>query len=374
MSIKVRQSLMSSDRQSGNQGQFGFVPTCKEIVDMELNLIDFSELKENKYPINICDLSGGTGDQLNWMHNYLLEKSITTKAYYNEISEDRYKVCTEKYPYMNTLNTDFFSIKVGTNVNKALNKKVFSIVRNNPPYMYIERRGLTVRAELEFFLQNSLYDISGGIQILEVPIHQLIGIKGFLNMMCYRYDVFIAKFPKGEFEKFKQVVVICKKKKSPSSGKERVNEIIKSYNENTIPYLDEVKEKVFTVSKDDFMKTKEIDIFRDKRVSEETLFNGLNDVLDSLIVSEKKDSKEISYHEELKPLIQLGSGHISQILAAGRFDGLMDNLLVRGGIKKEVVTEVTVNEDGTEVTIETEALKPYIELTNKNGDIVFKDF
>ena len=51
----------------------------------------------------------------------------------------------------------------------------------------------------------------------------------------------------------------------------------------------------------------------------------------------------------------------------------MGNLLIKGGANKIIETEV-IKEEGKETTVQTEVLKPYIEITNKNGDIIYKDF
>lgn len=360
-------------RQIGNEGKLGFVPTSKEIVEMELSLIDFSEICQNDFTVNICDLSGGKGDQLNWMNEYLMKEGVESNVYYNELSEDRYNECVKRYPYMKSLNCDFFNIKVGAKINKALSKKVFSIIRNNPPYMYFERRGENVRAEVEFFIKNSLLDIDGAIHIMEVPIHQLTGIKNFISMICYRYEVFFAKFPEEVFNNYKQVACIMKKKAVPSQDRELVRSLTEKLINHDIPYLDEVNEKIFKVCQNDFKKAKPIDIFRENRISTETLHNGLEVVLDDLILAEKKSSYRKKIKKGLKPIIELNPGHLSQLLAAGSFNGLMGNLLIKGGVNK--IKEINVvEEDGKATTTETEILKPYIELTSKSGQILARDF
>lgn len=371
--MEVRTRLMSSDRQFGNQAKLGFVPTSKEIIEMELNLIDFSDISENDFSVNICDLSGGTGDQIHWTSNYLISKGIKSNVFYNELSEERYDQCVRAYPYMRALNCDLFNLKVGCKNNRNFSKDVFSIIRNNPPYMYIERHGRNVRAEVEFFLKNTLLDIPGGIHILEVPIHQLLGVKTFMQMISYRYDVFMAKFPKEVYKNFKQVAVICKKKKLPSNNKEVLDNLYMLLENDELPFLDELNEKIFKVEKSDFKKAKEINIFRENKVTEKTLANGLNEVLDSLIIADKKTNKIIKGTEELKPIIELQPGHISQLLSSGKYDDIMGNLLIKGGANKVIETEV-INEIGKETTIQTEVLKPYIEITNKRGDILYKNF
>ncbi|KOR55301.1 DUF6094 domain-containing protein [Clostridium botulinum] len=368
----ITKRRMNSARQWGNEGKLGFFPTNKSIVDMEMNLIDFSELQGSDVTLNIADLSGGEGEQLNWMYQYLQNNNIKAEAYYNELAEERFNKGMINYPYFNGVNTDIFELRVANKSNRNLNKKVFSIIRDNPPYIWLNKGDRNVRAEYEFFIKNSLLDINGGIHIFELPIHQLLGINNLISIINYRYEMEIFKFPKGEFEKFKQVVVICKKRTVAQRDNARIGEIKFNLENNNIPYLDEVDGPVFKVHYNDFKKTPPINLFRNGRVTDNTLANGLNQVLDELLSADKKDSEVVSI-ERGKPLIELMPGHISQILASGGYNGLMGNLLIKGGSNK-VIQVIKETEDDKEITTEVEVLKPYLELTNSKGDILYRNF
>lgn len=368
----VTERRMSSERQWGNEGKLSFFPTIKSIVDMEMKLIDFSELQGSDITLNIADLSGGEGDQLNWMYQYLQNNNINVEAYYNELAEKRFNKGMSNYPYFNGVNTDIFELRIANKSNRSLNKKVFSIIRDNPPYSWLNRSDKSVRAEYEFFIKNSLLDINGGIHIFELPIHQLIEINNLIAIINYRYEMQIFKFPKGEFEKHKQVVVMCQKKSVPVRDTERINQIITDLENDNIPYLDEVKEPIFKAYYSDFKKTPAINLFRNGRVTDKTLFSGLNQVLDELLDADRKDNQVVSC-ERGKPLIELMPGHISQILASGGYNGLMGGLLIKGGSNK-VIEVIKETDDNKEIVTEVEVLKPYIELTNRNGDILYRNF
>lgn len=369
---QVIERRMNSERQWGNEGKLGYFPTSKAIVDMEMSLIDFSELKGSDISLNIADFSGGEGDQLNWMYHYLKERKINTEVYFNELADERFNNAIKKYPYMHVLNTDFFELRIANKCNRTLNKKVCSIIRNNPPYIWLDRNGRNVRAEYEFFIQNSQLDIIGGIHIFELPIHQLLNIPHLISIINYRYEMKVFKFPKGEFEKFKQVVVMCQKKVTPSKDKEFVEQLTIKLREDKIPYLDEITEPIFKAKYNDFKKTPKVNLFRNGKITDKTLFSGLNQVFDELILSQQKDSQIIS-GERGMPLIELSPGHISQILASGGYNGIMGNLLVKGGSNKVIETKVE-KEDNKEIVTEFEVLKPYLELTNKRGDILYRNF
>ena len=372
MREQIIERRMNGTRQWGNEGKLSFYPTAQSVVDMEMNLIDFSEIENSGLTLNIADLSGGEGDQLNYMYKYLQDKKINTKAYFNELAEERFNKAMEQYPYMHGLNTDIFELRIANKCNRNLNKKVFNIIRNNPPYIWLDRNGRNVRAELEFFIQNSFHDIAGAIHIFELPIHQLSEIPNLISIINYRYDMRVFKFPKGEFEKFKQVVVMCQKKSHFERDNNFIEKLKKDLEEDNIPFLDEIAAPIFKARLDDFKKTPDINIFRNGKINDTTMFNGLNQVLDELIMSEQKDNQAMS-SERGKPIIELLPGQISQILAAGGYNGIMGNLLIKGGSNK--VIETKVEKDGDkEITTEIEVLKPYLELTNSRGEILYRNF
>jgi len=51
----------------------------------------------------------------------------------------------------------------------------------------------------------------------------------------------------------------------------------------------------------------------------------------------------------------------------------MGNLLIKGGSNKEIQT-IKEFEDNVEIITEVEVLKPYLELTNSKGDILYRNF
>lgn len=371
MAIETRR--LNSTRQQGNQGKLGFVPTSRKVIEMEMKLIDFSELEGTDIVLNICDLSGGVGDQLDEMQSCLDSLNIQSNAYYNELNLDRFNEGCSKYPYFNSLNADIFFTKIGAKKGKeAVEKRVFSIIHNNPPYGYDKDKwGETVRLEKRFFEKNCVHDIMGGIHLLELPIGVID--KELLALITYRYKVAIVKFPRDEYEAHKQVCLIMQKKKEFSREKEIMENILANIEADNIPYIEDIETPIFKVTLADFSKTPEVYYFRKNEITDETLFIGGSSVWGELVQDDYKKSKARDILVE-QPIIELLQGHVASLLASGRYNGIMGNLLVTGGSNK--VIEVTVSEDekGNEITTETEVLKPFIELTNKNGDIIFKDF
>lgn len=376
----IEKMKMSGDWQTGKGAvaDLGFVPTKKEIVLMEMSKIDFSELEGNKNLITMCDFTGGEGEQLNYMYEYVKAKGLNPAAYYNEMHTTRFNTAMERYSHLdnfNMVNTDFFSLKCRHKNGTAYKKENIAIIRNNPPYTYTEKMEKTVRTEEVFFLENSLLNASNGIHIFELPIHQLTGIENLIKKILYRYEnVHVFKFPKAEFKKFKQVVVIGVRKKNNSADLEKAEILKERIIADKIPYLDDDNIPVVKLSARAVNSCKPINVFRDGRVNSVTLTNGYNEVMGSVWDKVKKSSKEclMAIEDRGDPIIEKLIGHKALELNGGFYNGIQgDSVLIKGGYEKDIVVEQEWDGD-TKITTSTEVIKPTIAVTNKLGDILVK--
>lgn len=359
----MREMRMNFWRHKTNEANRGFFPTDLEVVKMEMDLIDFSEV-DKEDSINICDLSAGTGEQLACMQDYLLQRGVNTQAYYNEVTRERFNIAKEKYSGKENLNlllSDFFNIKVKT----QFSKKAFTVIRNNPPYGYSDNLGKNVRLEDMFFMRNAELQVDFGIQIFELPIHQLIENKQLIRKIFYRYEnISIWMFPEQHFDK-KQICVIGSKKRENSNDIELAEEWRQRLVSKNIPTLGENDKPVIKLDKRAVRNTLPIELYRDGKVSNETLTNGFDAVFGTLL--EESTKKQDKSDLKLKtPLIEQLPGHIALDIYSGQYDGIIGDVLVKGGVNK--YTETTVEKDGDkEITTEIEKLAPFIEITSSNG-------
>lgn len=372
LSQNHRERRMSSTHQAGNEGKLGFYPTDLSVVDLEMRLIDFSDLLKHKEEVNlnICDLTGGTGEQLNHMKEYLNNLGISNYQYYVEYSKKNYEKCLENYEFTKMINEDTTLISIGRKEGKALKKEVMSIIRNNPPYGYVQVGFDNERQEKIFFKLNNDLNMVGGIQIFECNLSILPVL---LRDLISGNEIFIAKFPKKIFDNsggHKQVVVFCKKKQVKRYDCIIEKEIRESIENDDLPWLDEVKGPVFSLTYEEVKNFKEINYYRNPKITEETLNNGLNEVIGDLLNLNIKESN-IEPVKKIKPLMKLSAGHMSTLLASGAFDGQLGNLLVKGGHVKSKKNIVTETKDKT-ISENIDVIKPYLELTNKDGDILYK--
>lgn len=371
--MSLREHKMNFWQHKNNDANRGFFPTSLEVVKMEMDLIDFSQVEEGS-ELTICDLTGGEGDQLKEMYDFLTEKNLTPIAYYNEVTKERFNIAKERYgdvENFNLLNADFFNLKVR---NKN-NKKAFTIIRNNPPYTWMDWKGVNIRAEDIFFTRNAELNVEGGIQIFELPIYQLIEQKTLIRKIFFRYEnVHILRFPENEFKKFKQVVVIGVKKKNYTNDNELAEQWREKLKYEKIMSLDEVKEPLITLSQTAINKTFPVMLFRDGKVTDATLTNGFNAVYDELLmeaINSNRTNKTI--RERKVPIIEQLPGHIALDIYSGMYDGLIGNVLVKGGVKKEIKT-ITEMDGDKKVTTEIETLHPFVEVTSANGKSFVKEY
>lgn len=370
--MAMREYKLNFWRHKTNDANRGFFPTSLDVVKMEMNLINFSGIKEGS-ELTICDLTGGEGEQLKTMYDYLLEKKLNPIAYYNEVTKERYNIALEQFKNtenFNLINADFFNLKA-RNQN---NKKVFTIIRNNPPYTWMDWKGLNIRAEDIFFTRNAEFNVEGGIQIFELPIHQLIEQKSLIRKIFFRYDnVHIFKFPEEEFKKFKQVCVIGNRKKNNSSDNELAEIWREKLKTESILCLNEVNKPVVELTQRAVDRTLPIILYRDGKVTEETLTSGFNAVYKELLNEVIKESKNDGIDKEKKiPIIEQLPGHIALDIYSGQYDGLIGDVLVKGGVKKGV-KKITEREENKTVTTEIEVVYPFVEITSANGDTLIKE-
>jgi len=363
-------------RTQGNDAKYGYYPTDLSIVEREMNLIKFDDLKDDSI-VPICDFTGGTGEQLNAMYQMLLQKGLRPKAYYNEITLERFKEAKATYGDLSDFylcNTNLFSLKCRNKTGRKYDAKTMVVVRNNPPYGNEKTVTGTKRMEEKFFLENHKYLVDGGIHILEVPYTTLKNNPSFLRKIFYRYKgVEILDFPETDY---KQVVVIGVKKRNGYNDNELADEWLEKIKLGQLKNLKDIEGPLFNLEQKTIKKAKEVNVYRDGRVNEETLTNGLFNVLDDL---QKKEKREDPIEKNIQvidgddtAIVERGIGHRALELASGKFNKICGDVLIYGYADKKIVTTVEL-EGETEITTETEKIISGIEVTNKYGSVIRKE-
>jgi hypothetical protein len=362
-------------RTQGNDAKYGYYPTELSIVEREMNLIRFDDLQDDSI-IPICDFTGGTGEQLETMYQMLLQKGLRPKAYYNEITLERFKEAKATYGDLSDFylcNTNLFSLKCRNKDGRKYDAKTMVVIRNNPPYGDESTHSGTRRLEEKFFLENHKYLVDGGIHILEVPYTTLINYPSFLRKIFYRYKgVEILDFPET---KYKQVVVIGVKKRNGYNDNELADEWLEKIKAKQLKNLRDIEGPLFNLEQKTIKKAKEVTVYRDGRVNEETLTNGLFSIFNELQEREKREDpieKKIQVVGDETAIVERGIGHRALELASGKFNKVCGDVLIYGYADKKIETTVEIEGD-KEITTETEKIVSGIEVTNKYGKVIRKE-
>lgn len=395
----LRTSNLIGWQDKNNKGDNGFFPCPKEIVLQIMKLIKFNLPKGTR--INVSDFVGGLGDQLYTIQNYLLEEGLEPISFYNEMMIKRFDIAKERYgnvPNFNMLNTDFFFMKLLGKDGNRERKNVLPLIYANPPYFDMEFKGETKRSEEVFFLEMERYNCVGGVLLYVVRQPQLASQVELMRKITYRYEnIEILRFPtmqelserhdttrtayasklaeemgvnKSKITDFDQVVVIGKKKRDFFNDREIADLWIEKLMKNNLKSIFDVIDPVIEINEDTLKHQLEVNVYRDKRVSDVTLTNGLLDTLDDLLGAVYDSQKNIGLTVlHSKPIIELTAGNITNKILSGGQDGLNGGLLIKGSTVKDIVTLEEEDENtGEKIITDIEKLSPCISALNVNGD------
>ena len=337
-----------------SMAKMGYYPTPETLTPIVTKHI---KPKEERL-IRIFDPCAGEGTALRTVGEHL-----RAETYGIEIDKKRGKEAQKKLT--KCLITDYKSIKI--------TPKFAGLLWLNPPYDWAARKGeleTSERYERSFLRDTIKYLIPGGVLVYLIPLNRLD--KTIARMLSYRFErITVYKFPEGLFQQFKQVVLLGKLKRSPSSD-ERVCEYLKDAGTGKIciPYLPEITEHVYEVPPSPplnkfLFRTLEIN---PQELEEEIKQYGLNGEIQRM-------STIHSLSENMTSIMPLRHGHLAQLVACGSIRGVVfdkdqKNPLIVKGITKKTVDYKIEKEGDTEKHIETDRIVITINAINQQGDIL----
>ena len=216
---------------------------------------------------------------------------------------------------------------------------------------------------------------------MEVPFNIIEDLR-FIQKLVYRFDdINIFRFPKSSFnndKKFRerQIIIFAKKKKLFATNEELSTNIkmIAELGIDKLKSIDEHEGYLYEINDEFINKIKIPDLFRYKEITNKTLTNGLESVIDILITPiESKFEQELIMEEDSKPIIEQTPGHKAVEFAAGAYNGISkSNVLINGVVKKE--EKIIEEQDGEkEYELITDKYTPIIEIVSSTGDYFIKD-
>lgn len=301
----------------------GYYPTPISVMEEIKKLLVFPE------KFRALDTCCGNGDALE-----CIRRDTGAETYGIELNTERAADARKKLNYV--LNCDAL-------YEVAITNNAFELLFINPPYDWtIEGDKKSKRFELTFLEYHKKYlSVSGGVLIYVVPITSIQYIYRHFSKLK---DLQIFSFPEGEYDRFKQVVLIGQS--SVSIGPEQMdknNALLKSVIEyakqttDICPFLPTTQQTAECKTKYHIKESAtDLKNFRSTRFVPEEAYES---VMKSPLYKDFDRETGVlgdSSRTELRPLMMPKEGHIGMLIAAGYANGLIvqdgKELLIKGVI------------------------------------------
>lgn len=249
--------------------------------------------------------------------------------------------------------------------------KMVDLLFLNPPYD-VGYRGK--RLEYEFLRAYHSSLVLNGVLIFIIPHRTLWHVKTFLSQYYGNLEVY--RFPDDEFERFKQIVIIGRRKYLTSKQIEKNTTRLTAISNLNIE--GDIKTLPTTANITDTFNRRKIQV--NKKSKNTYLFKGTHIEPKELmpLTSSLKDifGKHIKVPDFkcMQPIMPLKKGHLAMLLAAGLINGEIKhnghNLVVKGTV---TVTEEARDEDTEDASvhiIKTKSVTTINLLNMETGEIV----
>ena len=301
--------------------------------------------------IRVLDPCAGEGEALE-----RLCEALHGEGYAAELQRERAALCREKFE--NVVWGDAFQLHLSHNG--------FSLLYLNPPYDAQGAKQGTY--ELKFLREFERALAPGGVLVYLVPQDRVSAAATYLS--GHYEDIRVYRFPAGEFEDYRQVAVLARKRKGycpddwqrgylsrVGKGMERLQEIPESEAYRVSPY----RMLVPRVS-----KWQEV-LFSSAEIDTDWLVAALNERGSAWTNAGLQERLWPSALHRARPLMPLRQGHLALLLAAGYLDNAVlhgpdGDLLVKGVIRKDRI--VTYYNEETGRRIEREVMHASLNALN----------
>jgi hypothetical protein len=220
------------------------------------------------------------------------------------------------------------------------------------------------------FLRDCIpYLCPGGILVYLIPQRRLDGHIG--RMLSYRFEQLrIFRFPKKQYQTFKQVAILGRHKKTPGTDDDGAQYLKDcGSGQALVPYLPEDPQVFYDVP---VTPSAGRFIFMSKTIDPEELAGEIRE--HGLFERFRDMTTPLRMSEKIRAVMPLKYGHMAQFIAGGFMNGVVwdpdrnNPLLVKGRTKKEVLYSVEIDGD-REKHIERDQIKPFIKAFNRKGEI-----
>ncbi len=226
-----------------------------------------------------------------------------------------------------------------------------SLLWCNPPYDH-DLDGEDRRLEIEFLRTGAPALVDGGILVYIVPRH-LLGYRDVALRLAGHFDDLVVRcFPDGEYERFKQIVVLGRKKPYRTPKAEQV-EAIRALADTGVEIapLDDpnaINSMTIPPAPDD-ARFRRVHVSQREQIARAYAAGWPAALLDGMRFREQAP---------FQPAITPKKGHVAMLMASGLLGTMKlkkngTNLLVKGRVFKKKYSRVEEDEQGEQVTIDT---------------------
>jgi 16S rRNA G966 N2-methylase RsmD len=284
------------------QTKMGYYPTPDETLEYIRMKI---KLSQDSVILDPCCGEGyavfNTSFNYSNRYNKTVNEDVKAKAYGIELDTQRAL----------TANENLDKVLCGSIYETVIRPlECFSMLYLNPPYEYEKGE----RMEYLFLKHSYKWLMKGGLLVYLVPEH-ILKIKKLSDWIARRYDeIQIYRFARGDYPKFKQVVLFGIKRQSeveegtfPQAPYSHIEDTISDGSNFVYSVSPGHEPQVFELQG---IRQKEIDAYRD---------TAMKNIMETLYGIQKSDKRILS------PLFPLRKGHLVSLLMSGVLNGKLNS-------------------------------------------------
>ncbi len=337
-----------------SMARMGYYPTPETLTPIIIKFLK----RDQPGLLRIFDPCAGEGTAIHTIGEYL-----QAETYGIELDQERGKTAQQKLT--KGLISDYQSAWITHHFT--------SLLYLNPPYDWAAREveiEQSERYERTFLRDTVKYLMPQGILVYLIPLRRLD--RPIARMLAYRFeDIRLYKFPQNLYQKFKQIVLFGKAKKTPLIDDDVCNFLTNAGTGKVqVPFLPEEPDFFYKVQcspnpKNFIFRTSKID---PEELEKEILQYGLFEELVQMITP-------LSMVERFKAIMPLRHGHLAQLIACGFINGVVfdknhKNPLIVKGITKKIVESRIEIESNREKHIETDRIVITIKAFTETGELI----
>lgn len=306
-----------------SQAKGMYYPTPHSVIDLILDQIKVTDWGCGYNPTRILDPCIGDGSPA-----FKLSEALGGSLYGIELNQERAEHATV---YGKVLCGSYHQID--TNL-------MFDILFLNPPYEWGAKEdedSVSERQEIQFLQETMRYLSTPGLLIYIVP-EFILSRDSFKSIMTKNFsNIHYLRFPEGEYEAFKQVVVLATRSSSRYS--------LKSTLPNTVSVLGEVPVLTYAINTRNHVISDQSKVrFKLRQLNPLDLVPEFGQ--GAYALASYKTLLGIRDNLHRQPLVAPREGHQAMMLAAGALNGVdLDGVLLKGLSKKIQVASIEVRDE-----------------------------